>query len=530
MIHLSRRVRGTYTFLLCFLAVGMPNLNLLMSLATILLLLLWLFVPGVKLGWKAFKRNKLALLLAGLFLIHVVWLFNTSDFVYALKDLRIKLPLLVFALVLGSVPITRRQLKYFFLALSVGVWIATFSAYIRYFNLPDHLHDYREIVQGISHIRLSLLMVVLVASVIYFWKEISISWKIYGVLIIANTFLFFNVLQSATGFIILIFTLWFALAYYLWSKPLKYRLAFWGSSLLVLILIGFFSDQYYRDYFEPNTVDPKLEKTTARGNPYEHHTDARLIENGNYTFNYISRAEMEKAWNARSSLKINSDSARRKLGSTLIRYLTSKGLRKDAAGVAQLTDADIKNIENGYPNTVYANESGLAMRFHSFLFGWHVYQTTGDAAGLSFFQRLVFWRVAEDIIVNNFWLGTGTGDVKQAFYDTHSRLNPDLDKRYWLRAHNQFLTFFASFGIFGFLYFPSLFAIAFYRRRADYLSIAFLTIAFLSCLTEDTVETQAGVTFFAVLFALLSKPAEPDAGSMPISDLPGFERNTSQTR
>lgn len=507
MVHLSKGIRAVYTFLLCFLAIGMPNLNLFMSLATILLFLVWLFVPGVKMGWKAFRQNKIALLLAGLFLIHIIWLFNTADFIYAFKDLRIKLTLLVFALVLGSVPITRRQLKLFFLSLSVGIWFATLTAYARYFDLPDHIYDYRVIVQGISHIRLSLMMVVLVTAVIYFWNELTLVWRVYGVLVFVNTLVFFNILQSATGILILVFSLWFALFYTLWAKPKKYKLIFYGLTLVVILVLAFFCTKYYRSYFVPIHPNPKLETTTAQGNPYTHHPELKLVENGHYTFNYINRGEMESAWNRRSALDIDVDSIRRHLEPTLIRYLTSKGLRKDAAGVMELSETDIRNIEKGYPNEIYANKSGLALRFNSFLFGFHVFKITGDATGLSFFQRLIYWRVAEEVIENNFWLGTGTGDVKQVFYDTHSRLNPDLPKRYWLRAHNQYLTFFAAFGIVGFVYFLYLFGYSFYARRHDYLTVAFLIVAFLSCLTEDTIESQAGVTFFAVFFALLSKPA-----------------------
>ena len=111
---------------------------------------------------------------------------------------------------------------------------------------------------------------------------------------------------------------------------------------------------------------------------------------------------MEEAWNKRSNLKIPVDSASRvKIEPTLIRYLTSKGLRKDYDGVMKLTDTDVENIEHGYPNEIYAHESGLALRFHTFMFGLHVFITSGDASGLSFFQRLVYWDVSEHIISSN---------------------------------------------------------------------------------------------------------------------------------
>jgi len=39
------------------------------------------------------------------------------------------------------------------------------------------------------------------------------------------------------------------------------------------------------------------------------------------------------------------------------------------------------------------------------------------------------------------------------------------------------------------------------RRMDDYFIVVFLIIAILSMLTEDTIESQAGVTFFAFFYS-----------------------------
>lgn len=507
MLKLSGTTHRVYTFLLCFLAFGMPNLNILMSIGVILLFATWLVSPGIKKGVAAFSENKVAVFLAGLFVLHIVWLINTSDFDYALNDLRIKIPLLVLPLVLGSIPITRKQVKIIFLALSLGVWFATISAYFRYFQLPEGIADYRQIVHGVSHIRLSLLMVTLTMAILYFWKELSTFWKVYGAACIINTVLFFNTLQSATGIVILAILLC-AFATYTALKSGQKKAIF--TTLAVLILgVGaflFYSVNYYNDYFVAKPMELPVDTKTDRGNEYVTIGDAEVIENGQRIYAFLANDEMIEAWNERSDIKMLSDTDDETLYTTLIRYLTSKGLRKDYAGVMALSDQDLRNIENGYPNEIYANESGLKLRFHSFMFGLHVYSATGNASGASFFQRILFWEVAWNVIKQNVAFGVGTGDVKNAIQTMHQEMHPELDKRYWLRAHNQFLTFFVSFGILGFAYFIGLFAYAFRVRRSNALMLAFLTIAFISCLTEDTLETQAGVTFFAFFFSLLSKP------------------------
>lgn len=492
---------------MCFLAFGMPNLNLLMSIGVILLFITWLVSPGIIKGFKSFKNNVPAVLMAGLFLIHVIWLFNTSDFEYAFKDLRVKLPLIVLALVIGSIPISRKQVKLIFLALSLGVWYACISSYVRYAHLPEGIHDYREIVQGVSHIRLSLIMVTLVMAVFYFWKEINMWWRLYGVAVILNTFLFFNIAQLATGSVILVLMLGFTLLYLTIQKG---NLALTLSTILILI-IGvaagiLYSVNYYNNYFVATANSPSGTETTSLGNPYKDPIKNDLVENGNRNFDYYADEEMVEAWNERSEISIATDSGDLNLNYTLIRYLTSKGLRKDYEGVMSLSNKDIKNVENGFPSEIYANKSGLKLRFHTFMFGLHVYDKTGRVTGSSFFQRVLYWKVAGKIIERNYLLGVGTGDIKDEIYKMHQEMNPNIDKRFWLRAHNQFLSFFAAFGIIGFVYFLYMFGYAMVKRRKNFLALAFLIIAFASCLTEDTIETQAGVTFFAFFYALFSQP------------------------
>ena len=499
--------QNAYTFLMCFLAFGMPNLNLLMSLGVILLFITWLISPGIKEGFRAFKKNVPAVLMAGLFLIHVIWLFNTSDFDYAFKDLRSKLPLIVLALVLGSIPISRKQVKLIFLALSLGVWLACISGYVRYAYLPEGIYDYRQIVQGVSHIRLSLLMVTLVMAVLYFWKELSLGWKLCGLAVIINTLVFFNIAQLATGFIILVVTLGFALLYRTIQKA---NLVVTLSTVLLLIIaVGagiYYSVNYYNHYFVATADIPSDTERTALGNPYKEPVQNDLIENGTRNFDYYCETEMVDAWNVRSEVPMSLESEDLNLNYTLIRYLSSKGLRKDYDGVMSLSDKDIENVENGFPSEIYVNDKGLKLRFHAFMFGLHMYDMTGRVTGSSFFQRVLYWKVAGNIIERNWLLGVGTGDIKDAIYQMHQEMHPEVNERFWLRAHNQFLSFFAAFGIVGFVYFLYMFGYAMIKRRRNFLALSFLIIAFVSCLTEDTLETQAGVTFFAFFYALFSQP------------------------
>lgn len=483
----------------------MANLNLLMSIGTIGLLILWFFYPGPVEGWKRFRKNLPAVAMAGLFLLHVLWVINTEDLEYAAKDLRIKLPLLAFALTLGGSFISRDQLKFVFAALGLGILTASVRAYLNYLNMdPDTFSDFRDIVEGVSHIRLSLMMVLFIAAAFHFRDELNTFVKVLTVLTVFNILFFFNLIQSASGVVILSLTVVLTLFYVTAKRIGTAGVAAAGLILGIAVLAaGLLIKDYYGRHFVSDESLTELPAYTDEGNPYMHDTQIGQVENGHYTFLYVAEDEMAEAWEERSAHRVKGDEhilAR----AALIRYLTSRGLTKDRAGVNALTEEDVANIENGYPSVVYTHKSGLALRFHTTVFGYHQFLVTGSAGGSSLFQRLVFWQAALGLISDHFWTGTGTGDVKQAFAEAYAENSMNLAEEFRLRAHNQYLTFFVSFGLLGFLYFLGLFFVPFVGGRPSYLHLAFLLIAFAACLTEDTLETQAGVTFFSFFYALFS--------------------------
>jgi O-antigen ligase len=100
---------------------------------------------------------------------------------------------------------------------------------------------------------------------------------------------------------------------------------------------------------------------------------------------------------------------------------------------------------------------------------------------------------------NNAWIGVGTGDVRDEIEKQYQIDNSILSDEYRLRAHNQFLTFLVSFGIIGLIVFVLSIIYPLFKITDSYLYLSFVVIALLSMLTEDTLESQAGVTFFAFL-------------------------------
>jgi hypothetical protein len=263
----------------------------------------------------------------------------------------------------------------------------------------------------------------------------------------------------------------------------------------------------YRDYFTlkvPAYVP--MELTTSRGSAYNHHLDYPLIENGRQVYSYVAENELYEAWYDRSTLHLDSiDGRGHVLKGTLIRYLTSKDLRKDADGVAALTPSDIAAIESGIPTCTELSQQGLSRRLSRIFFEWSNYKAGGTPDGHSVIQRLEFWKTAWSIIQRNFWTGVGTGDIKTAFKEGYIEGNSILSERYRLRAHNQYLTMWATYGVFGLIVFL---CITFWPLitplRSDVNVQMIVLLVALSFCTEDTLESQAGVMFMAFFYALFT--------------------------
>jgi hypothetical protein len=247
----------------------------------------------------------------------------------------------------------------------------------------------------------------------------------------------------------------------------------------------------------------KDEKTKS-GNPYYHCFECDETENGNPVYIYINEAELEQTWNERSKIRFNDfDRKGNQLKYTLIRYLSSKGLRKDKEGVLALNQQDIQAIENGVANVSYNKTGSLWIRIRKTIDELKLYQSGKNPSGSSLIQRLEFWKAGFSIFKDHLIFGTGTGDVQKAFHEKYIELNSPLDEKWRLRAHNQYLTFALTFGITGLIYFLiTLFYPVLKFKSGDAAFLIFMAIAALSFVNEDTLETQAGVTFIMFFMSL----------------------------
>ncbi len=506
-----------YLFGLILLAVGIPLSHIIMSIAQIILLSNWLIDKNLVSKIKLFYKNKPALIFSFIYFLHLAGLFFTSDFDYAIKDLRTKIPILFLPLVFSS----SKQLSYNEIKIILRMYIASVifgSLACSFVYLTQKIDDIRNISIFISHIRFSLNICLSICILFYYLvikKEFNKKQSIIVSILIGWLILFIFILQSLTGIIILfLLALTYALFLVFTSHKIKTKFVVSISIVSILLLIFSLLHQYYQEYFSVKEINySQLDSKTIQGNDYEFFIEQFGIENGNYIGLYICKKELADEWQKRSKIHIDSsDHKKQQLIVTLIRFLNSKGLRKDAEGVKSLNDKEITAIESGYANYLYLNDFSIKAAVYRIFFEYNNYIISGATKGYSIIQRYELWKAALGIIKENFWFGVGTGDMVTAYKEQLIKMNSDL-KELNIRAHNQYLSIFSAFGIVGFLVFLFSYIYPIFISKAfnSFLFVSFFIISSLSMINEDTIETQTGVTFFAffyLIFLLFNKNSD----------------------
>lgn len=501
----SRIHRTIYILLLCLLVIFMTTSVFMTNLVWVLLLANWVLEWNWREKFTDFRHNYLLQAFLVLLGVHLVWLIGTENYIYALYDLQKKMPLFLLPLViLTTPPPTPKEAMNIGICYVGTVLVVTGMGLVRYLTIADL--PYRDIVPHISHIRFGLNLCLSLFALVWAALKYRRPWLYCLNLLLSLWFLaFLLMIHSYTAFIIIIVTALVLLIAYRnrMEKPL--RIAAYaivgGILMLSLGLCGYYCYDYY--HLRPLSTEP-LAKTTANGRPYMHLKDS-LIENGNYVHNYICEEEMRQEWAKRSTFPFDSvTSSGWSIYPTLLRYLNGLNLTKDSIGVTHLTAEDISAIEKGIANPVYI-QPGPRKMVYVMCYEYENYHYYHRVKDFSMLQRLELWGNGVKVFLQHPWMGVGTGDVvdvcQARLNQTHSALaHKDM------HTHNQYLNFLLAFGLIGFA------IIVFFFARAVILSgschrilfTTFLCILLISFVSEDTLETLAGIVFTALFFSLLS--------------------------
>jgi hypothetical protein len=508
------------------LLVAMPFSNNWMSIASFVIAGVWILEriqdTAQKQPWSSqlsgFIKNKPLVLFTSVYFLLILGLAYTSDFKYAAWDLQMKLPLVFMPLVVSTLrPLSLKIWDKLWIAYLLALSVAVTVGLMQYFHVSASLlkmcgvkntqwTNVREVSVYISHIRFSLML--LFGLCVMWLRFYRTSIRLVLMFFLSFYFLYFLwIIESATAYAMLLVLLGLA---FLQRAMHSRRRALWLSALAMLIIVPTtVVSVKVVHYFTVQDHEPfDASAKSAGGEAYFSLPESKLLENGHYVFRYIAWDELRRSWKAVSGESLDEKDA---LGNpyygTVVRYLTSKGMRKDSVSVYALSQEDIARVKSGVTNVEWKNKTGLEQRIDRILYEIDSYRDGSSANGHSVLQRLEFWRVGWHITKKNVIIGVGTGDVKSEYTLAYEELHTKLDAEHRLRAHNQYLTFFIAFGCIGGLWFVWV-NVQLWRSAANRLVLAYLVIVLLSYLTEDTLETQAGVTFVVFLTSVLfSVPA-----------------------
>ncbi len=524
MIGSGDRFRQVHVGALALAAIMLPWSEFLLSIAQFLLIGNWLVEGIVRKDLAGrFKRaftSPACLVFISFFAMHVMGLLWTTDMEWGLDLCRILLPVIAFAPVLTSTPrLSEKELR---TVLLLGAWSTVASTLVclalRYQVIGQG--GYRELAIFISHIRLALMLCFSAAVFVFYFPRTG-WWRAAHLLGSGWCLFFLDRLSSLLGFVILALMAVYAL--WRWSKSLRngWRWILRTSLLLFPLIALGYGRWCVRAYYHDDAMDlAHLAERTAGGEVYYHDIRTPQRENGHYVWVYVADKELGRTWNRRSTVGFNGKDAKgQPLRATLVRYLASMGLRKDSVGVSALNEQDVERIGKGVASVVLGHRDPIHARIDQVLYELEQYRATSDASGYSVAMRIEFLRAGWTIARGKWLTGVGTGDTRLAFAEEYVRMQSTLAEKWRLRAHNEYLTLLISFGVFGLLW--SVFSWTWPAQRLGAfkhpLFVCWAITFAVSCVSEDTIETQMGATFFAFFYALLvfARPVNSPAVRSP---------------
>lgn len=481
-----------------------------------------LFTALAEDSWKnkkeRFQKRLYLITIPAIFFIYLISSINTFSEGDSLYDLQKTLFFLVLpvAFLFGK-NINNQQRRFVFYVFVAAVTCSIIVALVRWHLMEETENFSVHKIGLISHIRFSFQLI------LAFWFLILLLLNnfsqlkktiIVGIAITASfilTFLLFQ--QSLTGLVAFSASIIFYLLYFTFQLNQKYRYVLLVAVFLMVSIPFVYVYKIVDSFYDIEIVDENaLPAKTNQGNSYQHDVNNKMVENGNYVYLYVCEDEMRTEWNKISEFEYDSiGTSGYPLKATLIRYLTSKGLKKDAEGLKALDAQDIQNIEKGIANIIFQKRKySIYPRFYQTVWEYYVYTQTGDANNQSFSQRLEFYQAAISIIKDNPWLGVGTGRWKSEFRNAFIKNKSSLNKNRYASSHNQYLNYLVKFGILGFLLILAflIYPILKTKKYTDLLFLIFLVFLFFANFADSNFESHMGSSFFIFFYCLFITSTE----------------------
>ncbi len=477
----------------------------------------WIFLQAFLTGNYKYKLNVLfsdrtLWALLAVFFVYLIGCLFCRDWETGLYELRKTMFWIIIPIGVASArKINEKQFWTLLFIFVVFVTLSTFVAAVKIiFQEKFYITDIRD-ASFVSHVSFSFQII------------FSLFILIYGVLI--RPYLF----RKIKPLLVIVWGVWLVV-YLVMQKSLIGIISFYASGLIIVLwTIGLFESKNKRKILRyiaslflllpfiylgyvamkfqevKDEMPLKEQMHTVNGNPYSFKFENKQRENGHYVHWFICKRELEEAWHNKTNLSLNDkDAAGYRIYYTLIRYLTSKGLKKDAQGVNELTEKDIENVLNGVSNHIFVDKKySLYPRIYQTFWEIEEYTNTGNPNNQSLSQRIEYVKAAYHIIKHNIW-GIGTGNYKIEFAKAYNEINTKLKPEFRFHVHNQYLGYMVKFGFLGMFIILALLIFSIYNKHQfrNILMLALLVILFVSNFGEAILETHVGLTFFLFFISI----------------------------
>ncbi|HYQ57445.1 MAG TPA: O-antigen ligase family protein [Draconibacterium sp.] len=503
----------SFVYSLLLFVIVLPFSEAFISIAAAIL-----FLQAVLLqSWAAIKESlrsrRMVFLIVAIFGVYLLGMLHTKNLSLAFYELKKVAFWIVLPIALALSPKLPEKrfynvVKVFCIAVTLGALIAI----VRFiFKSEFNISDFRKITL-VSHIRYTFQVILAIFSGFFLIvndERIRKNSTYIGITILAIVCLiaFLFILKSITGIIAFIGAIGFFAMYYLFSA--KRKMSYLLFLLLALVIVApiSYTKSVWDNFYDIEKLNPEqVEKFTASGNMYTFNFTSDDKENGNWVYSYICMEELRSEWNKRSKYDFDT---RDKNGfyykSTLIRYLTSKGLKKDSVGVSKLAEKDILAIEQGIANHIYIDKKySLYPRIYETIWEYDRYKSYGNPNGQSLSQRIEFVKASLVLIKENFWIGIGTGNWKNKYAKAYEQINSKLKEENQRSSHNQYLNYMVKFGILGFVFIMCMLLIPVFKEghQKNLLFWIFLVFMGVANFGDANLETHIGLSFFCFFYCL----------------------------
>ncbi len=226
----------------------MPLSNGLNSIGQAVIVINWVFEGNFTFKFRNFSKNKPAIVLCAVYIMHLLGLLYSTNFDYGLEDINKKIPLLIFPLVFSTTtPLSIKEWRLVLLSFMLAVTCTTFIG--GWILVHHEIVDIHDISPYIAPVRLAMMMVLSIFILAHYIATNKITFLSAIFIIWIGWLLFFlTVMQSLTA-VIMVVIIFLVLLLYAAIKAINRKKIALGLTVICLFALGLISSIGYVFYF-----------------------------------------------------------------------------------------------------------------------------------------------------------------------------------------------------------------------------------------------------------------------------------------